>query len=302
MVSKPDLVCIGHIVQEMIYFPDEVKGPVLGSPPAYASVAAAMQGTKTGVVTKIGPDMPDELLKPFIEAGVDTCGIIMTGRTTATELIYDKNGNKEIRYPSKADPIVAGDVPQLFRDCRMVYICTMDNDVTPNDIPAVVALGELSAVDLGGYGGVHMSKANRKACPDLAALATGVAANFDIVKASDEDAAAIFGWDDPDRAAKIWLDGGSDVVVITAGSKGAIVYTSKGKSVIPPLPIKAIDTTGGGDTFMAGFLSEYLRSADPVKSAQWGSATAACVIQKTGGVTANRMPSHDAVKAYVDQY
>ena len=131
-----------------------------------------------------------------------------------------------------------------------MYICTMDNDVKPQDIPGVVALGEVSGVDLGGYGGVHMSKANRAACPDLAALANGVAANFNIVKASDEDAIAIFGWDDPDRAAKIWLDGGSDVAVITAGSKGTLVYTSKGKTIVPPLPIKAIDTTGGGDTFM----------------------------------------------------
>ena len=139
-----------------------------------------------------------------------------------------------------------------------MYICTMDNDVKPQDIPGVVALGEVSGVDLGGYGGVHMSKANRAACPDLAALANGVAANFNIVKASDEDAIAIFGWDDPDRAAKIWLDGGSDVAVITAGSKGTLVYTSKGKTIVPPLPIKAIDTTGGGDTLW-WFLSECLR-------------------------------------------
>ncbi|MCL4498816.1 MAG: carbohydrate kinase family protein, partial [Chloroflexi bacterium] len=236
------------------------------------------------------------------DASVDTTGLLHTGKTTGSELIYDANGNKEIRYPSKADPIKASDIPEAFRNCRLMYICTMDNDVTPEDIPAVVALGEVSAVDLGGYGGVHMSKANRAACPDLAGLANGVAANFNVVKASDEDAIAIFGWDDPDRAAQIWLDGGSDVAVITAGSKGALIYTTKGKTIVPPLPIKAIDTTGGGDTFMAGFLSEYLRSSDPIRSGQWGSATAACVIQKTGGVTASRMPTFDDVKAYVDRY
>lgn len=301
-MSKPELVCVGHIVREMITFPDGVKGPFLGSPPAYCSVAAARQGTKTGLVTKIGPDMPSELLAPFADANVDTTGLLHTDKTTGSELIYDTAGNKEIRYPSKADPIVAADIPEAFRNCRLMYICTMDNDVTPEDIPAVVALGEVSGVDLGGYGGVHMSKANRAACPDLAALANGVAANFNIVKASDEDAIAVFGWDDPDKAAKIWLNGGSDVALITAGSKGALVYTSKGKTIVPPLPIKAIDTTGGGDTFMAGFLSEYLRSADPIRSAQWGSATAACVIQKTGGVTASRMPTFEEVKAYVDRY
>jgi sugar/nucleoside kinase (ribokinase family) len=300
MSQKADLVCVGHIVREMIYFPDETKGPVLGSPPAYCSVASARQGTPTGLVTRIGPDMPEELLVPFADAGVDTTGLLRGDVTTGSELIYDSNGNKEIRYPAKAASIKADDIPDAYSGCRLIYICTMDNDVAPADIPGVVALGDVSAVDLGGYGGVHMSKANRAACPDLPALAAGVAANFDIVKASDEDAIAALGWDDPDRAAGIWLDGGSKVVVITAGSKGALVYTASGKTIVPPLPIKAIDTTGGGDTFMAGFLSEYLRSADPIRSAQWGSGTAACVIQKTGGVTASRMPTFDEVRELVE--
>ena len=103
MSEKPDLVCVGHIVREMISFPDGVKGPFLGSPPAYCSVAAARQGTKTGLVTKIGPDMPSELLVPFADASVDTTGLLHTGTTTGSELIYDANGNKEIRYRQPTD-------------------------------------------------------------------------------------------------------------------------------------------------------------------------------------------------------
>ncbi|OFX13508.1 MAG: hypothetical protein A2Z18_07110 [Armatimonadetes bacterium RBG_16_58_9] len=295
MSGRPDLVCVGHIVREMIYFPDRTEGPVLGSPPAYCSVAAARQGTRTGVVTKIGPDMPDALLAPFSEAGVDTAGILMTQRTTASELIYDPSGNKQIRYPAKAEPIRAGDIPKGWRGCGLIYVCTMDNDVMPEDVSDVVAMGKLSAVDLGGYGGVHMSKSNRDSHPSLERLACEVSTHFDIVKASDEDAIAIFGEDTPDTSAARLLDCGPDVVVITAGSKGALVYTKQGKDVVPPLRCNAIDTTGGGDTFMAGFLSEYLRSGDPVRSAEWGSATAACVIEKTGGVLADRMPTYERV-------
>ncbi|MBI2841843.1 MAG: carbohydrate kinase family protein [Armatimonadetes bacterium] len=301
MSSTPELICVGHIVREMIYFPDETKGPVLGSPPAYSSVATGRQGVKTGLVTKVGPDMPAELMKPFADAGVDTSGVGSCEKTTASELIYNREGNKEIRYPAKADPIKAADIPQPFRGCRIVYVCTMDNDVLPGDIPGVVALGQVSAVDLGGYGGVHMSKANRDATPSLVDLACGVSKHFNIVKASDEDAISIFGWDDPDRAASEVLACGPDVVVITAGSKGALVYAKNNKWIVPPLPIKAIDTTGGGDTFMAGFLAEYLRSSDAQRSAQWGSATAACVIEQTGGVRADRMPTHEQVKARMER-
>jgi sugar/nucleoside kinase (ribokinase family) len=48
---------------------------------------------------------------------------------------------------------------------------------------------------------------------------------------------------------------------------------------------------------MAGFLSEYPRSRDPVRAARWGCAAAACVIEGTGGVRLERMPARERVQA-----
>jgi len=175
----------------------------------------------------------------------------------------------------------------------------MDNDVPLENLDSVVALGQISAVDLGGYGGVHMSIANRQATESLADLARDVAGRFNIVKASDEDVVSIFGWNNPHKAAKCLLDQGTDVVVITLGSKGALVVTGGNCWDIPPLAGKVRDTTGGGDTFMAGFLAEYLRSEDPIKAAHWGCATAICVIEQTGGVSLERMPTHQQVEERV---
>jgi 2-dehydro-3-deoxygluconokinase len=302
MGSAVELVCVGHIVSEMIHFPDGVQGPVLGGPPAYCSVAAARQGTATGLVTRIGRDMRPELLEPFAEAGVDTRGVDASGRTTQSVLIYDDRGNKEIRYPAKAQSLQAGDLPESYRGCRLIYVCTMDCDVLPADIPELVAHAETAAVDLGGYGGVHMSKAHRKNLGSPARLARDVASLFDIVKASDEDAVAIFGRDDPERSARELLDCGAGVVVITVGPKGALIYTAEGKRTVRAVPCAAIDTTGGGDSFMAGFFSEYLRTADPVRSAQWGSATASWVIEQSGGVRPERMPTFEQVRERAAYY
>jgi sugar/nucleoside kinase (ribokinase family) len=302
MGSALELVCVGHIVSEMIHFPDKIQGPVLGGPPAYCSVAAARQGTATGLVTRIGPDMPPQLLKPFAEAGVDTLGVDASGRTTQSVLVYDGCGNKEIRYPAKAEPLRASDLPESYRGCRLMYVCTMDCDVLPTDIPDLVAQAEISAVDLGGYGGVHMSKAHRENLGSPARLARDVASSFDIVKASDEDAIAIFGQDAPDLSARELLRCGAEVVVITVGSKGALIYTAEGKRTVPALPCTAIDTTGGGDSFMAGFFSEYLRTADPIRSAQWGSATASWVIEQSGGVRPERMPTFQQVRERAEAY
>jgi sugar/nucleoside kinase (ribokinase family) len=295
----PDLVCVGRIVREMIYFPNEVKGPVLGSPPAYCTVAAARQGTPTGIVTKIGPDMPPGLLRPLADAGVDTAGLLRAERSTVTELIYDARGDKEIRYPSLAPPITAADIPPAYGGCGMLYVCTMDNDVLPEDLGPVAAKGRLSAVDLGGYGGAHMSARSRQAIPDVADFARRVASHFTIVRASDEDAALIFGRRDPEEAARQLLACGPRLAVITLGKDGALVRTAAGQQRVAAAPGAPIDTTGGGDTFMAGFLCEYLRSGDPARAARWGCATAVCVIEETGGVRVARMPTQEQVRARV---
>ncbi len=299
-MSRPfDLVCVGHIVREMIHFPDRIEGPFLGSPPAYCSVAAARQGTVVGLVTKVGPDMPQDLLRPILEAGVDTLGVSTCARSTASELIYDLAGNKEIRYPTRADPIRAEDVPMAYHGCSMVYVCTMEDDVPLGELPAVARLGRWSAVDIGGYGGVHMSVAQRLATASLAELACEAARHFNIVKASDEDATVIFGEDRPVVSAQRLLACGPHVVLITLGAKGVLLCTAQGHWHVPPLPARVVDTTGGGDTFMAGFLSEYLRSADLTRAAQWGCATAACVIERGGGVRLERMPTRAHIQARV---
>jgi sugar/nucleoside kinase (ribokinase family) len=293
----PELVCVGRIIREMIYFPTRVEGPLLGSPSAYCSVAAAVQGTSTGIVTRIGSDLPQELLKPMIESGVNTAGINYEEHTTRTELIYDAQGNKEIRYPVMSQSIKTGDIPQAFSGCSMLYIAPMDQDVLLDDLEAVVSLGKTRAVDIGGYGGVHMSLKNRQAISSLEKFALETATHFEIVKASDEDALTIFGWNNPEMAAQKLLDCGPEVVLITLGAKGCLLKTPKKQWLVQPVQgIKVMDTTGGGDTFMAGFLCEYLRSGDPYLATQMGNVTASFVIENSGGVQVSRMPRIDKVK------
>jgi len=83
-----DLIVVGHLLKEKIAFSDGRKmGPVLGSPAAYTSIASAKLGLKVGLVTNIGKDMPEELLKVFKESGVDTEGIRIGDNTTTNLLI-----------------------------------------------------------------------------------------------------------------------------------------------------------------------------------------------------------------------
>lgn len=294
--QQPDIVAVGHIVHETICFPDCTVGPVLGGPPAYSLVTAAKLGVATGIVTKIGDDFPPSLLSVFGQVGIDMTGICRCAHSTKSELFYDAQGNKEIRFPSRADCIGVEDFPSTYRSCQMVYVCTMEDDIALADLPAVAKLGQRAAIDLGGYGGVHMSKARRAQIDDLPAYATMAARCFDFVKASEEDCRALFGPGHPAEYARRLLAGNPQAVLITLGGEGVIVATPEDCLHVPALTGNPVDVTGGGDAFMGGFLSEYLRCGDVLTSAVFASATALCVIEKTEGITPDRMPTREQVR------
>lgn len=68
---------------------------------------------------------------------------------------------------------------------------------------------------------------------------------------------------------------GAKCLLITLGKDGSLVISGKAKPVIkeiPPIKISRVyDTTGCGDAFAAGFISEYLKSKNFSKSAANGN-------------------------------
>ncbi|MEW5815429.1 MAG: carbohydrate kinase family protein [Spirochaetota bacterium] len=294
-----DLAAVGHIVIETIHYPGRTIGPVLGSPPAYCLIAAAQQAIRTGLVTRIGNDFPTALLQPFQKAGVDMQGIRYCSRSTMSQLIYDSAGNKEIRFPFRAAHITTDDIPDVYRGSRLIYVCTMEDDVLLENLAEVARMGAEAAIDLGGYGGAHMSKKRRASISDVAAFARTAAGFFNFVKASEEDCSLIFGKETVIQYGRRLLSGKTEAVIITLGRQGSLIMTKKKCWQVPPINGNPIDTTGGGDAFMGGFFSEYLRSGDILQAAIFGSATAICVIEKTGGVFPERMPKKDEAMARI---
>lgn len=293
------LVTIGHVLNETIVFADgRRKGPVLGSPAAYSSVVTARLGVKTGIVTLIGSDAPGGLLEPLKDAGVDFEGVSSEDVTTTNELVYDSDGNKELRYLRQASPITTGDIPETYLKSRAFYICPLNYEVSLDTVDEVSGWGKIMATDLGGYGGVHVNQKtlsqNRMNPSELKEL-IGL---FDIVKASDEDCRLLFSGEkiSEEESASRLVDCGADIGIITMGEKGSLVFTRKEKYHVPAIRGKVIDVTGGGDSYMGGFLTEFIRSGDPWKSAVFASAVALCVIEGTGGVRALRMPTEDEAR------
>lgn len=296
-----DIVTVGRIVSEKIYKNKEIIGPVLGGPPAYSVVTASKQNKKTGVVTKIGNDFPKNLLNIFKINNIDTNGINTNDISTLTKLIYEKDGSKEIVYPSISSNISINDVPNEYKNCKMVYVCTMEDDVKIDDLKMISKIGTYSAIDLGGYGGVHMSIERRKKINNIKNYALEASKYFNFVKASDEDCLKIFGTKDEKYYGSKLISKNTIASIITLGPKGCLITTKKNQFYFPSISKKIIDITGSGDSFMGGFLSEYLNTNELYESAKYGSAVASILISKTGGVSNDRFPDEIAVRKIITE-
>jgi ribokinase len=300
-----DIVAIGHLINETIVYPGKESKSVLGSPVAYSMACAAALGKRVGISSRIGMDYPERLLAPLVELGVDLRGVIREGAVSTNNLLeYDESGNKSIRYLDRAPLIERGDIPPEYCNAEILYVCPMDWDMKADTVEFLSRCNGLLAADLGGFGGAHSPI--RDSCQlerDPESLRKVVSA-LNIVKASDEDCRRIAGRPDlpAEEFSEQLLEWGAEVVVITLGAAGALIVTSRGPANIPPLPGKPIDPTGGGDSFMAGFLVNYLDTRDPQEAGLFGAATALHVIEGTGGVVASRMPRLQQIEVRLQSY
>jgi adenosine kinase len=74
-----------------------------------------------------------------------------------------------------------------------------------------------------------------------------------------------------------------DVIVVTKGAEGAVIYAEGKEIVVPVVPEERIvDPTGVGDAFRGGFLAAYARGWDWQLCGQLGSLAAVYVLEQNG--------------------
>lgn len=87
-----------------------------------------------------------------------------------------------------------------------------------------------------------------------------------------------------EKAAKYFLELGTEMVVVTKGSKGSVVFTKNKKYTISAFPPKKlIDPTGAGDTYLAAFIfATELFPNDIQRQGEFAAMTATMAIENAG--------------------
>ncbi len=101
-----------------------------------------------------------------------------------------------------------------------------------------------------------------------------------------EEAAALTGKDDPDEMADIFLSCGAGNIIIKTGKEGCFIRSRDFRAVVPGFTCdNVVDTTGAGDNFLAGFMTELLAGKPVTECCRFACGVAAVSIQKRGATT-----------------
>jgi sugar/nucleoside kinase (ribokinase family) len=78
------------------------------------------------------------------------------------------------------------------------------------------------------------------------------------------------------------------LIAVKCGPRGALIQQGSKRMSIPPVHVTPVDTIGAGDSFNSGFLSAWLRGADPEACGRAGNITGALSTLRPGGTEAFR--------------
>ncbi len=99
-----------------------------------------------------------------------------------------------------------------------------------------------------------------------------------------KEAALLTGETDPEKSIKVFAEYGAQCVVIKCGGDGCIYKKGDQTGRVPAFSTNAVDSTGAGDGFMAGFIYGLLNDKDLHECCKMGCAVASFVVENTGSL------------------
>lgn len=249
------------------------------------AVVLSQLGAQVELISKVGNDEAGKRVLDFLqekrvdvtkvktEADLET-GINIVLVTPDGERMFLTNPNGSLRKLSEADVI-----EQL--DSAADIVCMASMFVSPLlDIPAMERLFQKIKSKPGRILVADMTTAkNGETLADIA----GLLKYIDYLIPNEAEAARLTGETDVYRNAELFVEHGVSCVVIKRGKRGCLICTKDKQVEIPAYPhVTLIDTTGAGDSFVAGFLWGLKQGMPLEECARFGCAVASCTIEVLG--------------------
>ncbi|MDY6936083.1 MAG: PfkB family carbohydrate kinase [Cyanobacteriota bacterium] len=283
-----DVCIIGHVTKDIIRVDGKIEKAIPGGTAYYTSIALASLGLKVAVITKTARSDRQELLAELKSRGI-TVFWQPSSETSLFEAIYYRE-NLDVRTQKVwaiADPFSADDLVDI--DAKVFHVGPLtDRDLTPGFLSAIANGKHLLSLDAQGL--IREITAEGTVCNVNWSEKKRELPSIDILKVDDREAQILTGETDIDRAAIQLSDWGVKETIVTFGSRGSLIYThGKFYRIRAFAPQQAIDATGCGDTYIAGYLHQRLQGEDFDmdfdKAGQFAARVATRKLEKFGPLT-----------------
>src|SRR5579859_401233 len=244
MSKVPRIAVVGSANVDLTTFSDRFPRPGetifgqkfdlgFGGKGANQAVAARLCGAEVVMVAKLGNDLFGEAtMKNFKSLGIDTTHVrIVDGVSSGVAPIFvDPNGqNRIIVVKGANDTLKPADVDTAAEALRSVDTIVLQFEIPMETIAYTV----------------QFARKNKIRCIVNPAPAQPV---------------------DAKKCAVALLQRGFHKVILTLGSRGALLASPEGSELIAPFTVTPVDTTGAGDAFIGSF-AVFLGAGLPEKEA-----------------------------------
>jgi fructokinase len=298
------IICCGEALIDMIPVADPAGGhclkPHAGGAVFNTAIALGRLGVPSHFLSGVSTDLFGKtLMQTLQDSNVKTGFVILSDRPTtlafvelsdghASYVFYDENTAGRMLSPSALP-----DIPQTAKALYFGGISLINEPAA--DFYLALALREAGK-------SVIMADPNIRAnfvkdVPRYRLRLEKLIGCVDILKVSDEDLDWIIPGAQPHvEKAKILLQRGPKIVVLTRGADGACAFCAGGMMIeVPVQKVEVADTVGAGDTFNAGFLASLaendllsvekvgtIDAADVTKALEYGANVAAITVSRAG--------------------
>ncbi len=265
---------------------------LLGGKGANQAVASGLAGARTSFVGCVGDDLfRDMIVTGLTDAGVDLTHLrTVPGPTGIAHIRVDASAQNDIVMV----PLANAHLSTEQIDAALAALApTTSVLLTQLETPAALTR---HIATRGREYGMTVVLDPAPAAP----LEPEVWRTIDIVTPNETEASLLTGIEVTDVAsaerAGQWLrDQGVGAAVITLAERGSVVITDEGTTVIPPIPVEAVDTTAAGDAY-AGYLGAALAAGlDLAAATRLASAAGAITVTRQGASPS--LPRRDEVDA-----
>ncbi|MGQ9553744.1 MAG: carbohydrate kinase family protein [Anaerolineae bacterium] len=251
-------------------------------------ISLAKIGVDVSVLGAVGADgFGDFVISELEKYKVDARGVRRKSgvNTSATMVMVDADGERRFLHYLGANAKLSEDDVDLtvVEGARILHIAGalvmpgIDGEPTARVLKRAKGMGLTTSYDT-----VWDAKGNwmRLVEPCLPYI--------DVMLPSLAEAQMITGKTLPQDVAQVFMSYGVSIVGLKMGEEGSYVRSKDDELFVPPYIVEAVDATGAGDAYAAGFLTGLIQGWELEKTARFANAVGALCVTAVGATTGIR--------------